>query len=317
MINTFNNNIPEVSIIMPTFNRANLIAESLNSILGQSFVNWECIIVDDHSEDSTIDVIKEYLIKDKRFKLFIRSNNKKKGANSCRNYGLEKATGEFIHWFDSDDIAHPEFISIGINLIKEYKVDFCRFERSVFRGEFHYNFKLEPGIPDVMFVNSRYIEKMLKNELIFNTCNVIWRKSSLEEEKFNEDIVYADEWEYYSRLLSNGLKGVSIENELFYGRKHDLSTTYEYWNNDPLRRDSKIKAVKLVVNNLSKKRLLTPNLVHYFIRMGFFLKEITVIETVLTSSNAGILKRLKYLWGFRIYPVLKPFFNLKAKMKKS
>jgi glycosyltransferase involved in cell wall biosynthesis len=273
--------------------------------------------VDDQSEDSTIDVIKEYLIKDKRFKLYVRPNNKKKGANSCRNYGLEKATGEFIHWFDSDDIAHPDYINISLNLIKEYKVDFCRFSRSVFRGEFHYNFEIEQAIPDVMFVNSDHIEKMLKNELIFNTCNVIWRKSSLEEEKFNEDIVYADEWEYYSRLLSNGLIGVSIENELFFGRKHNLSTTFEFYNNDPIRRASKIKAVKLVIENLSKKGLLSHNLVHYFLRTGFFLKEFSVIEYVLNRSNAGTLKRLKYIWGFRIYPVLKPIFYMKAKLKKS
>ena len=82
---------PLVSIIIPTFNRAHLIGETLDSILAQTYTHWECLITDDGSTDNSIEIIQEYVTKDTRFKLFTRPANRPKGANACRNIGLEKA----------------------------------------------------------------------------------------------------------------------------------------------------------------------------------------------------------------------------------
>lgn len=307
---------PEISIIIPTYNRARLISESLDSILAQSFKRWECIIVDDHSKDNTVAVINEYIKLDKRFKLFKRPGAKKKGANSCRNYGLIKSNGKFIHWFDSDDIAHPRYLQVSYDLINKHKVDFCHFHRSVFFGGFHYNFKnFNDTNLSIIKINSSHIEALLKNKLVFNTCNVLWRKESLGKERFSENIVYADEWEYYSRLLANNLQGISINMELFFGRKHADSTTYEFANNDPVRKASKIKAVKMVIENLSSKGLLSQSIVKYFIQLGFQFNEPEIIQYALKISGAKITKIIKYKLGYVVYPVLKPFLKLKGKIK--
>ena len=84
---------PLVSIIIPNYNRADLIVETLNSIIAQTYTNWECIVVDDGSTDDSIKVIDEYSKLDPRIYLYIRPNHKRKGANSCRNYGLEMSRG--------------------------------------------------------------------------------------------------------------------------------------------------------------------------------------------------------------------------------
>ena len=81
---------PLVSIIIPTYNRASLIKETLHSVQSQTYKNWECIIVDDGSIEDTALAIQEFL-RDIRMKFYNRPANKQKGASSCRNYGLELA----------------------------------------------------------------------------------------------------------------------------------------------------------------------------------------------------------------------------------
>ena len=105
-----------VSIIIPTFNRADIIHETLDSIKLQTYEKWECIIVDDGSNDNSIMVINEFVKTDNRFKFYDRPINKLKGANSCRNYGFEKSKGEFINWFDSDDIMHENRVIVHTSL---------------------------------------------------------------------------------------------------------------------------------------------------------------------------------------------------------
>ena len=95
---------PLISIIVSTYNRERLIAETLHSVLAQEYENWECIVVDDGSWENTAAVVEEYILKDKRFRFYNRPETKTKGASACRNYGLEMAKGELIQFLDDDDL---------------------------------------------------------------------------------------------------------------------------------------------------------------------------------------------------------------------
>lgn len=310
-------NIPQVSIIMATYNRAHLIEETLGSILNQSFKNWECLIIDDGSTDNTKDILKPYLLKDSRFIYNERSKDHKKGLPGCRNMGLELAKGDYIIFFDDDDIVHPDNLKISTEFLSDKDLYFCRYDKEPFGGEWKpITIKHDSGFKS-NFVDINQLENVVIGKLPFASCTVLWKRECFESNRFKEELLYAEEWECYSRILSTGIKGISIDKVLYYNRKHPNSNTGEFYNFDSVRRSSNLMAIKLVINNLSKKGLLSPNVVQYFIRTGFFLKEISVIEDVLKYSNAGAFKKLKYLWGFRIYPVLIPFFNLKAKLKKS
>ena len=81
----------KVSIIIPVYNRESLILETLNSIQQQIYKDWECIIIDDHSTDNTLSLVKEFCNEDARFSYYLRPEKKPKGANSCRNYGFLKS----------------------------------------------------------------------------------------------------------------------------------------------------------------------------------------------------------------------------------
>jgi len=97
-----------ISIIIPTYNRASIIPRTLDSIVAQTFKDWECLVVDDHSTDYTKDVIKTYSEKDSRIKYLV--NTRKKGAQGARNTGLYASASPWISFFDSDNALYPEFL---------------------------------------------------------------------------------------------------------------------------------------------------------------------------------------------------------------
>lgn len=103
-----------ISVIMPTFNRAFTLTRSIDSVLDQSYTNFELIIVDDGSTDDSFDVIRGYL-KDPRVRYIRLSTNK--GAQAARNVGIKSATGEYIAFLDSDDEWVPEKLQIQVKKI--------------------------------------------------------------------------------------------------------------------------------------------------------------------------------------------------------
>ena len=309
-----NNALPKVSIITATYNRSHLISETLDSIKNQSFTNWECLIIDDGSIDDTSYIVKSYIKKDTRFKYLQRGSNHKKGLPGCRNKGVKIAKGEFIVFFDDDDIVHPDNLLIATETFRKYNVDYVRYLRKVFTGKFIGNFDNNTSF-DTKHLDNQNLEEIITGEIPFNSCQVIWKRKCFINNLFNENLQYAEEWECYARILSEGVKGISIEKVLFYGRKHPASNTGEFWNNDPIRVSSKVEAVKLVIDNLTEKDLLSPGLKKYFLRLGFMFKIPEIINYTLKKSESNPLEVWKFKLGYKLYPVIKPIFNLKKKLK--
>jgi glycosyltransferase involved in cell wall biosynthesis len=112
-VNYFMNNTL-VSIIVPCYNQAQYLDESLQSVLDQTYTNWECIIVNDGSPDNTEEVAKKWVKKDSRF-LYLHKENG--GLSSARNAGLEIARGEYIQFLDSDDWIATTKLELSINLL--------------------------------------------------------------------------------------------------------------------------------------------------------------------------------------------------------
>lgn len=96
----------QISIVIPVFNRQDLITETLDSILSQTYQNWECIVVDDGSTDNTWKVLENYARRDSRIKIFKRAREPK-GAPTCRNIGVEHSKGKYLIFWDSDDLLAP------------------------------------------------------------------------------------------------------------------------------------------------------------------------------------------------------------------
>ncbi|MBR0466391.1 MAG: glycosyltransferase family 2 protein [Clostridia bacterium] len=114
----------KVSIIIPTFNRGNIISKSIYSVLNQTYKNLEVIVVDDGSTDNTNEIIKS--IKDERVKYIPLQHNS--GACIARNTGIKYSTGDYIGFNDSDDVFAEDKIEKQIKNIKKYNsdIDFCK-----------------------------------------------------------------------------------------------------------------------------------------------------------------------------------------------
>ena len=118
---------PYFSIIIPTYNRADIIIETLSSIHCQTFESWECIIIDDGSTDKSIDKISGYIKNDTRFVLKQRDSHPK-GPTKCRNIGLKYAKANKIIFFDSDDLFLPWALQNRYNVtIQKKELDLCLF----------------------------------------------------------------------------------------------------------------------------------------------------------------------------------------------
>ena len=114
------NIIPTISVIVPVYNASKFLRESVESILNQTFLELEVILIDDGSSDNSLQVCMEYQSKDSRVRVFHQNNS---GVSSARNYGLEMALGEFIFFADSDDLLEINAIDILYSAIKEYDGD--------------------------------------------------------------------------------------------------------------------------------------------------------------------------------------------------
>ena len=197
-------NLPLVSIIMPTFNRAELIGESLDSVLSQSYLNWECIIVDDGSTDATATIVESYLIKDKRFRYFYKENE---GAALAKNHAIEKSKGEYILPLDSDDLIDASLLFKAVNVFeknKEISLVYC--EAKLF-GELNEKWAI-PAYDYKLF---------LVYNMIFNTC--MFKKIDFNKVDGYDKGLFED-WDLWMKILSPKSKVYRIPEILFYYRTH-------------------------------------------------------------------------------------------------
>ena len=306
---------PKVTIIIATYNRERYFLETLLSIQNQTFLDWECLIIDDGSTDNTVEIIKPLLAQENRFHYNLRSEFYAKGTSGCRNYGLDLAKGDYIIFFDDDDIVHPQNLETCVYELSKNNISFCRYVRNVFFDEFDMTFDYSKEYTS-FYIDINDIEKMLKNELQFNSCSVMWKASCFESARFNERISFADEWELYSRILSSGIKGISIDKCLFYGRKHYNSITGEYYRNDSIRRTSYAEAILLVVQNLKEKRLLNYSLKRYFIAFSIEFKEFELFKNILYTLDLPTFEKLKWQIFYTVLPLRLKLRRMKKALKR-
>lgn len=114
-------NRPFLSIVMPVYNAEKYLLEIFSSILGQTYENWELIVVNDCSTDSSRKICDEFSYQDKRIKVIHLSENK--GAGNARNVGIQESKGEYITFVDADDAIDLKLYEKAVKAVKTYSVD--------------------------------------------------------------------------------------------------------------------------------------------------------------------------------------------------
>jgi len=204
--------MPIVSIIIPCYNQAHFLPETIQSVLNQDYDDWECIIVNDGSSDNTEKVALEWCKNDHRIKYLYKENG---GLSSARNYGIKNSTGKYILTLDSDDKYEKTFIAKGVECLdKSQNIGIVSSWGYRFTGK-----KLfEPFKPD-----GKKLEDFLFKNAAIGTS--LFRKMCwIDVNGYDEEMKSGyEDWEFYIRVCKCGWEVYIIEEFLFYYRQRKNS----------------------------------------------------------------------------------------------
>ncbi|MBF8964221.1 glycosyltransferase family 2 protein [Pontibacter sp. FD36] len=246
-----------VSVIIPHYNRIELIEETIKSLSNQTYRNWECLIIDDGSTGQTLDKIGSIIKDDERISLYSRPEHFIKGANSCRRYGLTLSKGKYIKWFDSDDLMEENLLEKQVMALeKGYDGVLCNC--SIYNENF--SVIIKHGWRKKIY-DSNYLKEYLRGQLAWQTGTGLWSKDLCEKLKpFSQNLKNAQEWLFHFTILCSPAKIAIINSSLVRIRAHEDSISYksrdaEYFYNRILAR---IMALDILITsgNRGKRYLI-------------------------------------------------------------
>jgi glycosyltransferase involved in cell wall biosynthesis len=252
-----------ISIIIPTFNRAHLIGETLDSVIAQTYTNWECIVVDDGSNDYTCELLRFYSKKDSRIQYYQRPKDRPKGANACRNFGFELSKGEYIHWFDSDDLMTRDNLQEKVSyLTNNEQVDFCISKAVKFEGNGRERKFIYSNLN--LTVESSLYEDYITGKISILNVTPLWRRKIFESDELYDETLYQyQDLDLYSRIIFKNNRMGIINKELIYIRRFNESISTKNGDFD-LKINSFLKVKGRILNR-------TPN---NYVIVEYILKEV-------------------------------------------
>lgn len=203
--------MPKISVIIPCYNQAHFLDEAVESVLAQTFQDFEIIIVDDGSDDeSSVNILNNY--EKPKTKIIRTSNN---GPSIARNMGIESAMGEYILPIDADDKIHAEYLEKAAHILdKNPKIGIVYCEAELF-GDKSGKWNLpEHKFPHILLANCIF-------------CTAMFRKSDwLDVGGYKAEMEHSSEdWEFWLSLIEKGLEVYRIPEILFYYRIKTSSRT--------------------------------------------------------------------------------------------
>ena len=250
-----------ISVIVPVYNTEKYLKKCLNSILAQTLQDWECILIDDGSTDTSGKICDEYAEKDSRFQVIHQKNS---GVSVARNKGLDIAKGDWIGFVDSDDWIEPETYEIAVKSALENDADLVQWQ-TFFENE---NFiKLADNSLTDFGIFS--LEDCCKCYDVRSVCNKIISRRLFTDYKikFSSNLKYGEDTFVSIKLLSKMNKGINLNKSFYHYVKIPTSKTHT------------IKS-ELIINQAEA-----------ILQMNNFLKE----EGLLENENVKkFIQQLKY-----------------------
>lgn len=280
-----------ISVVVPCFNYAHFLPETLDSVLKQVYQNWECIIIDDGSTDNTKEVAEKYTAKDSRFRYVFQEN---KGLPSARNAGIREAKGDFIQFLDADDLITADKFSVQISaysrdddvdiVYSEYicfldgdKSKTWTYSRVLFRKDPAYDFA------------SQWEKKLSIPPHCFLYKKECFAKWGLFDEKF---IYGKEDWDLHLKFAIGGAKYLFVKGQMAVYRVSDKSMVRS--NPKKMRKGKKM---------LLKKYLFYPKS-SFSLKMVFLRRYL--FETFFGAIRAVILEKVKsFSFGKKVIESIK------------
>jgi glycosyltransferase involved in cell wall biosynthesis len=287
------------SVIIPTFNRADLIASTINSLLNQTFNNFEILIIDDGSTDNTEAIVSEF--SDNRITYYKKENGERGAA---RNYGLQLAKGTYVNFFDSDDLAYSNHLETAYQYASKKRINCEVFHTG-------YDIKKEGKImPSEKKINAELVNMQLIKENILSCNNVFIRKDIALENPFPEDrrMAVAEDWALWLLLASKYpfYNSPTITSTIVY---HDNRSIFDFNIDKIILRDNLLieylysneKFITFYRNSLNAFRSERYTFIALFLAIKkrraesrqYLIKSISInMKIVFTKRFWGVLKNL-------------------------
>lgn len=204
---------PEVSIVLPTYNGAKYIKESIESCLSQTFDKWELIVINDCSTDDTLKIVTELASYDKRVKVYSNTNNKKLPASL--NVGFKKAKGKYLTWTSDDNYYAPDALEKMLAVFKtNQETDFVYADMIVIDEDGNKVSRRKLKEPNDLF-----------HGCCIGACFMYKRKLYDIYGPYNEDMFCAEDYEYWMRLWVHKVKFFHLKEFLYFYRNNSASLT--------------------------------------------------------------------------------------------
>lgn len=216
----------KISVIIPVYNVEAYLPACLDSVIAQTHIDWEGILVDDASTDSSLGIMQDYVRRDPRF--LIVSHKSNQGLSEARNSGIARASGEWITFLDSDDMLHPRFLEWMTGAASGEQIDIVSCSFKYFKNGA--NLKFNESIPAFSVMPAlQAIGKILyqSGTLQGSACGKIFRKRLREDISFRPGILYEDLDSFY-RIYEGARLTTHTSTPLYYYRHTSGSLTHTF-----------------------------------------------------------------------------------------
>ncbi|WP_025597424.1 glycosyltransferase family 2 protein [Burkholderia sp. WSM2230] len=218
--------MPAFSIIVPAYNVEHYLDEALASVAGQSFTDFEVMIVDDGSTDGTAAIAQRYCETDSRFRYVYQPN---RGQSAARNLGTSLTTGSYVYYMDSDDLIDIDTLSVCHREFGNPEMDAVMFEAAVFPNDApmykqEVNGYRRPLGTATLWSDEFVVESLRQGRYFVSPCCFITRRSAIGNLRFVEGIVYEDNHFFAALLLQQRIK-LAVLNQALFKRRLRMDST--------------------------------------------------------------------------------------------
>ena len=230
---------PKVSVIIPVYNGEDSLSISLESLLKQTYSNFEVVVIDDGSKDGTREVVEKYVSMDSRFRYNYQANG---GVSVARNNGIKVSQGEYICFLDSDDFYENSFIEKMLNEIEKESADVCYCGYNIVspRGKT----KKRTG-----FKSGDILVDYVLGKVSIHTTGWLIRKKFISEFniKFVEGVSWGEDFEFFCEVLARSKKVTFVKNYLTNYRVGFDDNRLSAFSLDKIDKD--FESIQRIINN--------------------------------------------------------------------
>ena len=215
-----------VSIIVPVYNTEEYIRQCLDSILNQTYQNFECLLINDGSSDNSADICREYVAKDTRFRYFEKENG---GVSSARNLGIERSEGAYITFVDSDDWVDSDYLEVLYSALIEEQADIAvsTYKKFNISDNCWYFHSFQVKYDRKVFTNVELINELVDLDSFDFSYRFVSGKlvnrATLKKIRFNELTTLGEDMEFWFKLYLISARVIYINRDSYIYRVSDHS----------------------------------------------------------------------------------------------